>query len=354
MTAAAWLRRVTKALLLLVAGLVVPALAPRALDAQGIFLEGPRETLLTTVTPAINFLAVGLGPARPLQITFQVSTSSDFIGLVLDSTFTSMDTSFTIQVTRPLPPVSAVYWRARVRALAGLVFESAPIGPKAVPAWVTLDTLNSPSGNPLDIRRPLFKWHSPEVTPLIGPWRYDIEVLENENEPKLGVSGLTETTFRPATDLQANTSYRWSVRAWLPNGASYKVMNLGSIVITDQLVPTTTLLFQNFPNPFPSATSFDTCFWFDVKEPGANVKLDILDLRGNLVRAIVPGESGTSRFEAGRYGRGVAGGNSNCDGRFVWNGTASDGRTVAPGVYLARFQADRGAPLFRRIVFRGR
>jgi hypothetical protein len=38
----------------------------------------------------------------------------------------------------------------------------------------------------------------------------------------------------------------------------------------------------------------------------------------------------------------------------VWDGTAGDGRTVAPGVYLARFTANNAAPIFRRIVFRGR
>ncbi|HEY0929479.1 MAG TPA: hypothetical protein VGE27_06130 [Gemmatimonas sp.] len=345
----------TTALLLLVAGLVVPVLTPEVVHAQGVFLDSPRETLLNTVTPAIGFLAVGLGPARPLQITFQVSTTADFVGLVLDSTFTSMDTSLTIQVTRPLPPLTNVFWRARVRALAGFVFESAVVGPKTIPPWVTLWTPNSASGNTFDdTRRPLFVWGSPNVTPLVGPWRYDFEILNSRGGPEVAVGGLIDTTYRPTIDLEANSSYTWTVRAYLRTGASYKVTNLGTVFITDPGAPSSTTLFQNFPNPFPSAFAPNTCFWFDVKEPGANITLDILDLRGNVVRAIVPGTDGIGRFDAGRYGRGVSGGESNCDGKFVWDGTNSDGRTVAPGVYIARFKADRGAPTFRRIVFRGR
>ena len=349
------LRRVTMALRLLVAGFVVPALIPQTLDAQAIFLDSPRETLLNSVTPAIGLLAVGLGPARPLQVTFQVSTTPDFVGLVLDSTFASMDTAFTIQVTRPLPPQTIVYWRARVRALAGFVFESGVVGPKTVPPWVTLWTPNSPAGNTFaDTRRPPFVWGSPNVTPLLGPWRYDFEILDPRNRPELAVGGLVDTTYRPTKDLQANSGYTWTVRAWLPTRVSYKVTSLGTVFITDPGVPTSTQLYQNFPNPFPSPSAAETCFWFDVKEPGADVALDILDLRGNIVRALIPGTDGVRRFEAGRYGRGVSGGESNCDGRFVWDGTNSDGRTVAPGVYLARFRADGGSQTFRRIVFRGR
>lgn len=346
-------RRVTTALLLSAAGLVVTTLFSRPTLAQGVFLEGPSETLLPSVTPTLHFMATGLGPARPFQITIQVSTTPDFVGLVLDSTFTSPDSAVTVQITRPLPSETVIFWRARVRALAGPAYESAVTGPKTVPPWITLIKPNSPTGNSFDTRRPLFIWQSPAVTPLVGPWHYDIE-LQAAGRPELGASGLSDTTFRPPSDLQANTSYRWTVRAWLRTGASLKVASLGSFVITDPPLPTTTLLYQNFPNPFPSASSYNTCFWFDVGASGATVSLDILDLRGNLVRRIIPESDGHSTFAAGRYGRGLPGSDSNCDGRFVWDGTATDGRTVAPGVYLARFRTSNGNQTFRRIVFSGR
>lgn len=85
-----------------------------------------------------------------------------------------------------------------------------------------------------------------------------------------------------------------------------------------------------------------------------SVSLDVLDLRGNLVKRIVPADDGVGRFDAGRYGRGAPGTSSNCDNRFVWDGTAADGRTVAPGVYLARFRTASGPPTYRKIVFNGR
>jgi hypothetical protein len=321
--------------------------------AQIVVLDGPTGVDLPSATPTLQFRASGLGPARPLEVRIQISTTPDFVGLVLDSIITSTDTAFTVQVTRLLPSEGAVYWRARARALAGLVYESAITGPRTVPPWLQLVTPNSPTGNSFDLRRPQFVWRSARVTAATGPWRYDVE-LTSAGRPEVGVSGLSDTTFRPTIDLQANTSYRWSVRAYLRNGESIRVGSAGSFVITDPPLPTTTLLYQNFPNPFPSESAFATCFWFDVGEAGATVSLDVLDLRGNLVKTIVPASDGVRDFAPGRYGRGLAGSASNCDNRFVWDATASDGRTVAPGVYLARFRAGAAAPTFRRIVFLGR
>lgn len=333
---------------------VVAVLAtPARSAAQTILLDGPSGTTLNSPTPAFQFLAIGLGPARPLQVRLQVSTTPDFVGLVLDSVFTRTDTAFTIQVTRLLPSDREVYWRALVRALAGQVFESVVTGPRRTPTWLDLISPDSPSGNSFNIRRPQFVWRSAPVTSAVGRWRYDLELTVN-GRPTVAVGGLVDTVYRPTDDLQANTSYRWNVRAYLPNGESVREFSAGSFVITDPPLPTTTILYQNFPNPFPSATAFNTCFWFDIGATGAAVKLDILDLRGNQVRRIVPGADGITEFAPGRYGRGLAGTESNCDNRFVWDGLAEDGRTVAPGVYLARFQAGNAAPIFRRVVFRGR
>ena len=95
--------------------------------------------------------------------------------------------------------------------------------------------------------------------------------------------------------------------------------SLASFLIVDPPLPTTTILYQNFPNPFPSATAFSTCFWFDVGEPGGTVSLDVLDLRGNVVRTIVPTLDGVTQFAAGRYGRGAPGAGSAALSRNVHN-----------------------------------
>ncbi|QJR35527.1 hypothetical protein [Gemmatimonas groenlandica] len=328
---------------------------PRLVSGQTVVVDGPTAVALPTLTPSLVVRALGFANQRPLRVRVQIATSVDFGAgsLAVDSSFSTSDTTISVQITRALPSEATVYWRASVQGAFGAIAESPITGPRTVPAWLTLISPKPNSGGIFDIRRPLFVWQSARITPAAGPWTYALEIL-NTGLPEVGVAGLLDTTFRVPTDLRANASYRWSVRASLPNGDFVRVASSASFSIVDPLLPTTTILYQNFPNPFPSATSFNTCFWFDIGQPGGTVSLDVLDLRGNVVRTIVPGLDGVTQFPAGRYGRGAPGAGSNCDSRFVWDGTASDGRTVAPGVYVARFRSGTGAPTFRRMLFKGR
>jgi hypothetical protein len=116
-------------------------------------------------------------------------------------------------------------------------------------------------------------------------------------------------------------------------------------------LPAVTLLYQNFPNPFPVPGQDATCLSFDLAVAG-EVQLDILDLRGSPVRRLVPGPGWDATVAPGRYGR-SAGGGAPCDPRLVWDGRADDGRDVPAGVYLYKLRAS-GVTQFRRIVFRGR
>jgi len=121
--------------------------------------------------------------------------------------------------------------------------------------------------------------------------------------------------------------------------------------LVDGTLPPTTLLYQNFPNPFPAGGRDSTCIWFDLAETGS-VQLEILDLRGGPVRRFIPGPDFGEVLSGGRYGRGGPGGPT-CDTRLMWDGRADDGRVVPAGVYLYKLTA-RGVIQFRRIVFRGR
>ena len=112
-----------------------------------------------------------------------------------------------------------------------------------------------------------------------------------------------------------------------------------------------TVLYQNFPNPFPTPASATTCLWFDLSA-STDVTLAVYDLRGHLVRTIVPSPQVQGFLGAGSYGREVAGTNAGCDPHFSWDGRASDGHAVPPGVYLARLHAD-GSWQTRKMVFRG-
>ena len=117
--------------------------------------------------------------------------------------------------------------------------------------------------------------------------------------------------------------------------------------------PPINLLYQNFPNPFPSTTSPVTCIWFDLAQRAGDVKLAIYDVRGRLVRTLVPSASIPGTLDSGYYGRAGAGPlASGCDPRFTWDGRGSDGATVPPGVYLVRFHAD-DAWQTKKIIFRG-
>ena len=118
--------------------------------------------------------------------------------------------------------------------------------------------------------------------------------------------------------------------------------------------PRTTILYQNFPNPFPAGGSLTTCVWFDLART-SDVLIEVLDIRGNVVRTLVPSRNIPGRLEAGRYGR-VTGNlpdGFGCDDRFVWDGVAADGRTVPAGVYLLRMRTD-GTEIVRRMLFLGR
>ncbi len=118
-----------------------------------------------------------------------------------------------------------------------------------------------------------------------------------------------------------------------------------------QDVPRATLLYQNFPNPFPTSASTTTCVWFDLKAEG-EVRVDLFTLRGAHVRSLVPADGAPGRLPAGRYGRAGSSG-IGCDGRFAWDGAGDDGRFAPAGVYLLRLRAG-GTDSFRKVLFKGR
>jgi hypothetical protein len=324
--------------------------------AQTVLVEGPAGLTLPSPTPEFTLRALGVGNARPLRFTLQIATSAAFNGaMIFDSTIVSNDAVTVVQLQRLLPQDTDVYWRATVVQPTGPTGESVITGPRTTPHWITLVSPNSPMGDILiEERRPTFVWKSAPIAPVLGAWTYDVDVYTSAGQTEQSTVGLRDTTWTASSDLQSSQSYRWRVRATLSNGATTVANSLGSFLIKDQSLPLSTLLYQNFPNPFPSAVAFATCIWFDVAPPGARVSLQVTDLRGNLVRTLIPGIDGQRDFAPGRYGQGVPGTGSNCDNRFVWDGTGNDGRTVAAGVYLLRFQAGRNAPTFRRMLFNGR
>ena len=95
---------------------------------------------------------------------------------------------------------------------------------------------------------------------------------------------------------------------------------------TARLAAGSTRLEQNAPNPFRPSTAIA----FTLGRPGP-VKLDVVDVRGRLVRRLAEGTR-----PAGRH-------------RIVWDGRDESGRRAAAGVYFCRLAAD-GTTESRRMV----
>ena len=330
---------------------MIPSItAARVSVAQTVVVDGPPGPVLPTLTPSFTIRASGFPTdTRPFRYTLFITRNSTG-----DSPFeqtlqlSSNDSIVTLRVARLLPAEAAVYWKARVTLPDGRIFESTISTVRKVPRWLTLIEPKPFGGGQYPTRRPQFIWQTGKIDPEYGAWVYDFELLD-DNGTALS-SRLSDTTFVPPTPLSANTLYRYQVRATVVGASSEAIIERSSVKfqIIDPDVPTSTLLYQNFPNPFPSPSAFVTCFWFDIASGGALVTLDILDLRGTLVKSILP----ATRYEAGRYG---VGNGQNCDnsGRLTWNGTSSDGRTVSAGIYLLRFKADKRV-FFKKIMFVGR
>ena len=330
--------------------------AARTIDRPALtgveLLPPPGGDTLASVTPTFIVRAVGVAPEdRPIQLHLQVALTPGFASpLVVDTTVVGDSASVTVQ--HPLPAGVKVYVRAIARSLTSEAVMS-PAIERVVPEWLTLVSPNEPNGVTLETPRPRFVWRSPSIEGPAAPWIYDLEIRNVGSGRSIFYANLTDTTVTLRAPLELNTSYRWSVTARHGGGQFVTVVSRSSFVIINPMVPLVTLLYQNFPNPFPTATSTSTCVWFDL-HVAAHVRLDVFDLRGRHVRNIIPGQAGMSEYQAGRHGR-VAGGQpqSGCNGDIQWDGRGTDGELVSAGVYLLRLQA-AGVESVKKIVFRGR
>lgn len=329
--------------------------APRAERAAltGVELVPPNggDTLLS-VTPTFILQAVGIEPEnRPIVLGLQIALTPGFNSpLTLDTTVVGDTVAVTVR--DPLPAGARVFVRATARAVTGETFTS-PAIERVVPEWLTLISPNDPNGVTLETPRPRFVWRSPRIEGDRAPWRYDLEIRNVGSGQSIFYANLPDTTFTIWAPLEFNTSYRWSVTARHRGGGSVTVQSRSSFVIVNPEIPLVTLLYQNFPNPFPTATSTSTCVWFDLHIP-AHVRLDVFDLSGRHVSNIIPGPRGNAQYQAGRYGR-VSGGpaQAGCNGDIQWDGRGDDGRIVSAGVYLLRLRA-AGVESVKKVVFRGR
>jgi serine protease AprX len=317
----------------------------------GLAPAGPTDSLLATATPTFAWQVDQPGGFGPDTFRLRVAADRAFTQPVLDT----ITTGATVTLAAGARPGARLYWRLDARSPLG-VADSIPVqGPFVAPAWATLLTLASPGGQSIRDSQPVFAWRSPAVAAPPGPFRYDVAVYPASLGPTQAVAsavGLTDTTFRITRPLEHNLPFRWRVVARL-GADSAVVTSPGTFVVIDDAMPATTLLYQNFPNPFPNARVglFRTCIWFDVAQGGA-VQLGVFDLRGRLVRRLAPGPAVPADLVPGHYGRPPGDVPGSCDPRFAWDGRDETGAFVRPGVYLYRLTAP-GFQDAKRIVFLG-
>jgi hypothetical protein len=292
--------------------------------------------------------------AEPYVVTLEVSTHPAFLTVLHSAASDTTQTLF--RLPRPLPERTKVYFRAQVRDRFGI------IRAENISSFVTRSYVRivGPEG-PRDIAQPpqpRFVWSASPLTSPPGPWLFDLEVINTASGAvEFSAAGLSDTVFvAPASSpLQANTSYRWRVRARLASQPTLvaTASSVGTFVIGS--LGRVNLLYHPFPNPFPRGDLAAVCFWFDVAEP-TMVDLEIRDGRNRLVRRIIAGES----FARGQHGRvqdslaaPTAPLPTTCNTRITWDGTDSRGRVVPPGAYYVHFRAGRHREV-KKIVFTGR
>jgi hypothetical protein len=327
---------------------------PRSARAQGqVAIEPPPDVPLPAA-PAIVVRTFNFPDSSSRrQIRLRLALDLSF-GLVLyDSTKGGDAPTFTM--LKLLPENRDIYAQAIVQDLNGnaIITLTQLIGHTG-PRLELLDP-NRLGGASLQTRRPTFRWRSAKVTGPPGPWTYDLFITETATQVTRSTPDISDTVFTYPIDLEASTSYRWKIIAKLENGLpldSAVATSVSTFTIEPSDAVVKTLLYQNFPNPFPAPSSQSTCFWFDLKTRG-KVELTVLDIRGHRVRTMIPGAL-QSELDPGRYGRSSGLPSGGCDPALQWDGTADDGRIVPAGVYLLRFTADGHPETMKKILFLGR
>jgi hypothetical protein len=318
----------------------------RALPAQDVGPQGQ----VTNLAPQFQWNVPTTHPLG-LPVTFRLEFAEDpLFETVMVSD--SVVGTFARRLQEPLPPRTTLFWRVEARSSQGVRWATPPQGPLEVPSWVTLDVLNDPGGTQVADPQPEFRWTAMELSGSGGPLIFQLQLLlDREEEVIQTYPGLSEESYRIEEPLPFNVPLRWRVVAEARSGMADTVTSAGPFVVTGGANPPVTILYQNFPNPFPNPVQGvrRTRIWFDLAVPSL-VELALFDMRGRLVRTLIPGPGcGATELPPGLYGREEGPGPDPCVVT-SWDGKDDRGRDVPPGVYLLRLRAG-GVVEVRRVVF---
>jgi hypothetical protein len=306
---------------------------------------------LTVIAPLFSWQTTQVHPQmRPVRYTLQIARDAQFTNVVYSDTIRE---SNSLRTRVAIRPASRLWWRVSAETINLPVRRFSPPGDSfAVPGWVRLVSPDPNQVTETELR-PELVWQPLIAPPPIGPLRYDVEIFANSTGRLVqSIRNLTTAVVRVPEPLVPNTAYRWRVIARTQLNEVDTAQSTREFIVDSDSSPPSTLLYQNFPNPFPrpSLGRSDTQIWFDI-DRAAEVELSVLDLGGRLIRRLIPAHPSCGRItlQAGVYGRGAQDPSDQCR-RTNWDGTDSAGRQVAPGVYLLRLRTN-GRDLYRRMVF---
>jgi hypothetical protein len=312
-----------------------------------------QQNLLTTLAPLFTW-NVAPGPRGFGSVLYRVQVATDPQFATVVFTDTVRDAS-SLMARRPIPPAPVLYWRVVASTQAGVTRTGTASQSFGGPGWVRLVEPDPSQVTSVNTPRPTLRWSPLASPPPIGHLVYDLEILSNETGQPVqpAMRNLTTSSVQLANPLVPNTAYRWRVIVRTQPGAVDTVESRNPFVVTSDTLPPATLLYQNFPNPFPQPNLGTTAtqVWFDLAVPSA-VELVVLDLGGRLVKRLTPSDPscGTVTLDPGTYGRsGPFEEDDPCVGT-SWDGTDASSDTMPRGVYILRLRTN-GRDLYRRMLF---
>jgi len=325
---------------------------PKGLSAGSI---SPRDVSgsPTSLAPVFSWSAPQVfEKLRPLAFTLELARDSLFQQVVDTAT---VHDAFSLALRNALQPGQVLWWRITARSPNGIQRRSDVGGPFTVLHWTTLVTLAGDQPTFSATTRPELTWAALPAPAPIGPLTYDVEVLAHATSEVLQRKrDLTGNAFTVPSPLTPNAAYRWRVIARNQRGDVDTVTSVHPFVVNSSEAPPATILYQNFPNPFPN---FDlgmttTRIWFDLAAT-ATVELTVHDLRGRLLRSLIPAQPSSCsivRLPPGVYGRpGSPVENDDCI-LTTWDGRDQNGERLPRGVYVLRLLAN-GKPEYRRMLY---
>ena len=311
------------------------------------------ERNLTTLAPTFSWTTPQLQSAmRPVRFRIELALDPVFDNVIHTDTARE---AFSLQLSQALRPAQAIWWRVIAEAQGGVRRVSPVSSPFTMPSWVRLI---SPAGNRVtfvNTQRPELSWAPLSAPPPVGPLVYDIEIFDvaDGRLAQPAIRGTSEARVQVPQPLTPNNAYRWRVIAHTQIGTADTTESTAPFVVTSDQQPPATLLYQNFPNPFPRPDlgTLSTRIWFDLASPSP-VELAVFDLRGRLVRRLIPADPscGVVSLDPGQYGRLPPGAPPDPCILTAWDGTDQGGERVSRGVYVLRLRADDKVE-YRRVVF---